>query len=199
MGNGAAQHLCHRQIGADGFLAAAQDRRIAAFQAQRSAVRRHVGPGLVDHGNDADGHRALDQMQPIGAVEFLQHPAYGVFQRCHGAHAVGHAADALAAQGQPVQQGGAQAVFPARRQVLFVFGDDLRRRRLQGVRRSAQSAVFRLRVRQGQLPGGRPGPQGQLCQVIAHVVSSFLAQNSVPMSRPSSRAYRLSDGVPLST
>ena len=57
--------------------------------------------------------------------------------------------------------------------------------------------LIRMPVSYTHLPLGGPGTLCQGGQVVTHTDSSFAAQNSVPISRPSSRVYRFSQEAPL--
>ena len=78
-------------IGADGLLAAAQDAYVAALQAERGGVRRHIGAALVDNGNHAHGHANLADDEPVGPGCLAEELAHRVRQCGDGAHALGHA------------------------------------------------------------------------------------------------------------
>ncbi len=60
------QDAMERAVGVDGFLAAAQDHRVAALDAEGGRVDRHVGAALVDHEDDAQRHAHLPDLQPVG-------------------------------------------------------------------------------------------------------------------------------------
>ncbi len=53
-------------VGVDGLLAAAQDHRVAALDAEGGGVDRHVGTALVDHEDDAERNAHLLDLQPVG-------------------------------------------------------------------------------------------------------------------------------------
>ena len=55
-----------RTVGAERLGAAFEDRRVAGFEAQPGSISSHVGAGLVDHANDAEGHPHLADLQSIG-------------------------------------------------------------------------------------------------------------------------------------
>ena len=55
-------------VGRDRLLAAAEDRRVAALDAERGGVDGHVGPALVDHEDHAERDADLPDVQPVGAA-----------------------------------------------------------------------------------------------------------------------------------
>jgi hypothetical protein len=66
--------------GAEGIRAAAQDRGIAALQAQRAGIGRHVGAALEDHGDDAERRRDTLEAQAVRPRPFRQHAAERIGQ-----------------------------------------------------------------------------------------------------------------------
>ena len=99
-----AHDLRQRDVGADGFLAAAQQHGVARFQAQPRRIRRHVRACLVNDRDHADGHGDLAQPQPIRARCLFQHAPHRVGELCDLPQTVRDARDARLIQRQPVQQ-----------------------------------------------------------------------------------------------
>ena len=63
------------------FRTRAQNRRIAAFEAQRSGVRRDIGAAFENHANDAKRRRHPLKAQAIRARPFREHPADRIMKR----------------------------------------------------------------------------------------------------------------------
>ena len=106
-----AQALHHavmdRLGGVKTFRPAAQDHRIAGFQAQRPGIRRHVGTAFIDHTDHAQRRCHPLNMQTIRAVPFGQNPPHRIALFSHGAQAINDAAQAGFVQHQAVHHGGA--------------------------------------------------------------------------------------------
>ena len=64
----------------EALLAAAQDRGVAAFQAEDGAVDGDVGARFVDDADDADGNADLANAQAVGACAFIEQCADGIGQ-----------------------------------------------------------------------------------------------------------------------
>ncbi len=84
---GAGQDLGDDAVGPRRRRAAAQDHGVAALQAQRRGVGRHVGPALVDHGDHAERHARAARLEPVRQRAAAVDLADRVGQRGHGAHA----------------------------------------------------------------------------------------------------------------
>ena len=86
----------------DRLLAAAEDGRVAALDAERGGVERDVRPALVDHEDDAEGDPDLGDVEAVGP------PARGhdftdrVGQRGDVEEGAGHVGDPLRVQGQAI-------------------------------------------------------------------------------------------------
>ena len=113
------------KVGADRVGAAAQDHRVAGLKAQRAGIRRHVGPALVDHADDAERRAHALDMQPVRPVPGGDHRAYRIVQRRHRLDAGGNRLDALLCQRAAVEIGGGLAAFRHRGDVLRIRGQDL--------------------------------------------------------------------------
>ena len=70
------------------LFAAAKDGCVPALQCQGSDVDGHVGPGLVDAGNDAQGHAPPPDQQPVRKRASVEHLADRVWQRSNVARVV---------------------------------------------------------------------------------------------------------------
>ena len=77
----------------DRLLAAAEDDRVAALDAQAGGVDRHVRPRLVDEEDHAERHADLEHLQPVRADAALAHLADRVGQRGHLPQPVGGGRD----------------------------------------------------------------------------------------------------------
>ena len=93
-------------VGVDGLLAAPEDADAPGLERQAGGVRGHVGPGLIDDGDDAQGDGDFADHQPIGQGVAAQVPAHGVLELGHGPDAGGHVCDAPDGQTQAVLHDG---------------------------------------------------------------------------------------------
>jgi hypothetical protein len=107
---GAFQPLC--QAGMDGaggmerVRSAAQDDRIARFEAEGAGVGRDIGAAFIDHADDAQGRADALYPQPVGAIPFGNDVPDRVGQGGNGADAVRDRIDAAVIELQPVDEGG---------------------------------------------------------------------------------------------
>ena len=77
----AFQHLVYQgyflTVGAVSILAPLEHAGIAAFEAERENVESDVGPGLVDHADDPEGHADTAQAQAVRQCLLFGHMAQG--------------------------------------------------------------------------------------------------------------------------
>ena len=97
LGQRLADERRQRRVRALGVARAAQHDRVAALQAERGAVDGHVRARLVDHGDDAERHPQLAQLEAARQRAALDLLADGIGQRDDRAHALGHRRDPLRA------------------------------------------------------------------------------------------------------
>jgi hypothetical protein len=97
-------------VAADGFLAAAQDRRVARFQAQRRGVRRDVGPRFVNDADHAQRHAHPAHLDAGGAALHVADFADRIGQGGDLFEAQRHGFDALGGQCQAVDHRRVEAV-----------------------------------------------------------------------------------------
>ena len=88
--DGVAQHGDDRGVARAGARAAAQEHRVAGLQADAGRVGGDVGPGLVDHPDDAERHPHLAQLEPVGERAAADHLADRVGQAGDVAQPLGH-------------------------------------------------------------------------------------------------------------
>ena len=125
---GVAQAVAER--GLDGAAraqtvrAAAQDRGIAGFQAERAGIGGHIGPALVDDADDAERHPdALD------GHAVRPRPGFGdgadrVLEGAHRVDAGGHGLDAAGVERQAVEKSAGHAGGARFGDVLGIGGQD---------------------------------------------------------------------------
>lgn len=91
------------RVGALGRVAAAQQGRVAGFDAQRHHVHGDIGTRLVDHADHTHRHAHLLQAQTVGGLEAAHDLPHRVGQRGHMAHVLGRGRDARHVEFEPVE------------------------------------------------------------------------------------------------
>ena len=104
-----AHHSSNRLVGMDRLLAAAQDHRIAGFQAQRRGVGCYIGARLKNHCHNAEGHRHLYNLQAVRPVPAGEHLAHRVRQGNNLPHPLRHPRNTGLIQAETVKQSRAHA------------------------------------------------------------------------------------------
>ena len=112
-----------RLVAVQGLLAAAQDRRVAALQAQRRGVRGDVGAGLVDDADDPQRYSHLANLDAARAALDVGHLADRVGQRGDLLQALGHGLDTRGAEREAVDQCRLQAFGASLLEVAGVGGE----------------------------------------------------------------------------
>ena len=145
-GDGLADDTQCGRIGAFGCMATAQDGGVARFEAQRGDIDRHIGPGLVNHADDADGHAYLVEAQPVGQVVPAHDLPDRIGQRGDMPDALRAGGDAVHVETQAVEFSFIHAGFEGFLHVLRVGGGDVVGMRVEGVGDGEQQLVLRFRV-----------------------------------------------------
>ncbi len=129
-------------VGVDGFLAAAQDARVARFQADAGGIGGDVGPGLKNDGDDADGDAAFFDAEAVGAVVGFDGLSDGVGLGGDFAEALGHGGDFFFGESEAGEEGAGDAVFLGLGEILGVFGDEVMLVGEEGVGDFVEGEVF---------------------------------------------------------
>ena len=166
----------------------AQQDGVARLEADPGRVGGDVGPGLVDHPDDAEGHPQLAQLEPVGQRRPPDHLADRVGQPGDLAQPGGHRLEPVVGEAQPVDDVGGRARLLGATDVLGVGGQDRRRLRQQRVGHGVQGGVLRRAGGQRQVVAGGPRAGGDLADpglVVRPVVGVLGAHaSSVGRSRP---------------
>jgi hypothetical protein len=160
-----------RQVRLQRLRAAAQDAGVAALDGERRGLDGHVGPALVDHGEDAERHPHAADLDP---ARLLAQVGDGADRVGHGGDllaALRHGLDACRIEAEPFQQRRGEPGLARRIEVLAVGahqrcggGAEPTRQLAQGVvarrqRRSSEAMAGGARqcshVRDGRLEVGR--------------------------------------------
>ena len=113
-----------RAAGAETVGAAAQDHRVAGFQAQHAGVSRNVGTALKNHGDDAERHTHALDGHAVRTLPAFGHDADRIGDFSHRRNAVGHRIDARLRQRQAVDKGAGRAAAADFSDVFGVGGQD---------------------------------------------------------------------------
>ena len=108
----------NRSARARALGAAAQDRRIAALQAQRRRIGRHVGPALVNDADDAERHAHARDLETVRPLPFGDDLPDGIVERRDRFEPGGRRFEPLVVEREAVDH-------RARRVARFRFGDVL--------------------------------------------------------------------------
>jgi hypothetical protein len=100
-----------------GDRGAAQNDRVARLQTEGGAVDGHVGPRLVDHGDDTERHADLAQVEPVGQPARLDSLPHRIGQGGDAPDIARHPREARRGQREPVEQ---RVAEPAPRPGLHV-------------------------------------------------------------------------------
>ena len=129
-------------VGAQGLGATAQDRRVAGLQAQAGGVGRHVGAGLINDADHAQGHAHAPHLNAGRPHVQIGDGAHRVGQRGNLAHAFGHGGDALGVERQPIDQRGVEAAVAARVHVGAIGVEDVVLRLFQALGQRKQRGIL---------------------------------------------------------
>ncbi len=149
-------------IGMKSFLASAQDRRIARFQAKSGTVDRNVRAGFVNDPNDPDGGSDLSDVQTVGPILFLDDLANGIGKANQLTQSLNHAVDPFMGQTKTVHHGFAQSVFLGRIDILLVFFEQKLSVGLESAGYGLQGSVLVGSAGGGQFKGSLLGFLGQV-------------------------------------
>ena len=169
----------------NGLLAAAQDDRVAALEAQRRGIRRYVRTRFVYHGDYADGHGNLFQQDAAGKLAALERHAQRIGQRIDVEHAVRHARDALFGQRKAIEHCVGKSGFFAGGEIERVLLEDGGFAVQQRAGAGGKRGVARIGGGYGQKPCGALRLFPHFNQIH---LKSFPARKCVPTSAPSIRS-----------
>ena len=109
LADGAVHQGDQGAVGAEGFLAAAQEAGVAGFEGQGYDVGGDIGAAFVDAGDDAQGDAAFFHLQAVVQGEGVQFFAHRVGEGGDGAHIGRHSVEALGREEEAVEEGGVDA------------------------------------------------------------------------------------------
>jgi len=108
----------------DGFRSAAQNDRIAGFEAQGGGVHRDIGARLVDDADDAQGNPHPSHQQTVGAAPHGRYPAHRIGQGRNFPKPPGHGFQCGVLKGQPVDHGRRKPLFPRGGNIALIPGEN---------------------------------------------------------------------------
>ena len=153
-----AQAVDDRSRGVEALPAAAEDGRVAGFQAQRAGVGGHVRPRFVDDADHAERRAHPGDAQAVRPVPLGGDAADRVGQGGDLRHPGGHRLDPVRREGQAVDEGAVEVPARSLLQIARIGGEQLVLPRAQGRSRSRQGRVLRRFRRAGhhRRRGARP-------------------------------------------
>ena len=144
----------NRGGGMEAIGAAAQNHRIAAFEAERARIRRHVRPAFVDHADDAERRRDTLDPQPVRPLESRQHAPDRIGQCRDLFDAARHGLDARLVEREPIEESWRQSARFRLGQIAGIGGQDFTRTLAQLPSPGEQRPRLRLGRRIGDNPSG---------------------------------------------
>ena len=94
---GVTEQVAEDGVAVHRLLAAPQDGGVAALEAERGDIDRHVGARLVDAGDDAQGHAPARDLEAVRERARIDGLAHGIGKGGDMARIGGHAGDARGA------------------------------------------------------------------------------------------------------
>ena len=176
---GLAQALAER--GDDGAAraqavgAAAQDRGIAGFQAQRAGIGGHVRPALVDDADDAERHAHALDGHAVRPGPGFGNDADGILERAHRVDGGGDGLHPRGIERKPVEEGAGHAGGARLGDILGIGGQNAGYLRADGAGHELQGAVFLGGGGERQRAGGRPGLAADLAHGGGDIACPFNA------------------------
>ena len=145
------------------FRSAAQDGGIAGAQAERSRICSHVRAAFVNDSDDTQRHGHAGKVQSVRLLPARQFPTKRIGQVGNGIDAGRDAVDTRLIEGEAVEHGVAEALFPGRIHVLLVGRQNGRRGSANGGgnRLQATRAIIRAEAAQGAGCGTGASPHVQ--------------------------------------
>ncbi len=103
------EHAMESLVGAQGFLAAAEDDSVSALDAEGGRVDGDVGTALEDHEDDAERDADLADVESVGTPACGDDLADRVGECGDVEEALGHVVDPAVGQGQAIDGGGGES------------------------------------------------------------------------------------------
>ena len=148
------QAAVDRPAGPETVRAAAQDHRIAGFQAQHAGIGGDIGAAFENHGDNAERHAHALDGHAVRTLPALGHDADGIWDIAHRPDAVRHRLDSRRRQCQPIDEGGTGAAATRFRDILGIISEDRRCMGADGALHRFERAIFLPGRCQRQHPRG---------------------------------------------
>ena len=110
--------------GMEALGTAAQDDGITRLDAERSCVRRDVGPTFINDADHTKRHGDSLDSKPVRTLPLIEYPAKRIVQFDNGLDAGGHRFDTRVIEHQAIEHGAAEVALFCCRHVLAVGCDD---------------------------------------------------------------------------
>ena len=103
-GKGPADKLPEDRVAAKRLMAAAQDDGVARLDGKGGGVDRHIGTGLVDHGEHAEGHAHAAHLNAAWPEGKIGDSTHGILECGDLAASFGHGAKTHGADRQTIEK-----------------------------------------------------------------------------------------------
>ncbi|MNL31315.1 hypothetical protein D3C87_1530960 [compost metagenome] len=124
---------------------AAQDHRIAGFQAQCAGVSRHIGTAFINHADDAERRADTLDIQSVRTIPGGNHLSDRILEFGDLAQRLRHSGNTLFRQCQAIDEGWQQALAFHLLQVFGICRKNPGHGRDDRIRHAMQRRVLRLR------------------------------------------------------
>ena len=125
-GKGPADKLPEDRVAAKRLMAAAQDDGVARLDGKGGGVDRHIGTGLVDHGEHAEGHAHAAHLNAAWPEGKIGDSTHGILECGDLAASFGHGAKTYGADRQTIEKGLVQTFGAGGLEVGLIGGADVR-------------------------------------------------------------------------
>ncbi len=162
LGHRFPQHTGDHQVRAQGTRRPPQERGVSRLEAEARRVARHVGPVLVDDGDDAERHADATDAQSVRSGPPVEHLADRVGQIGDLPQSVGHLRHLALGQRQPVEGGGGRTRLGGQLHVDRVGLEQVVGPGPEELGGQDQRIVLLRRGRRAQMDRGRLRPPAEL-------------------------------------
>ena len=156
-------------VRAEGLAAAAEDDRVAGFDAESGGVDRHVRAGFVDDRDDTDRHGNLVDAEAVRTRDAGEDTSDRIVEPGHMAQGVRHVPDAFRRQGEAFQFRRVQAVLLGLGQIFGVGGQNDVRVAFERIGHRQQPARAAGGIGNGERTGSAEGAEPEFVHRFPHV------------------------------
>ena len=183
---GLVQQPGERHVRVKRLAAAAQNHRVARFQADSGRIDRHIRARLVDDADHTERNTDLFDEQPVRAGRAGKHPADRIGLRRDHPESFSHLRNAPVGQRKPIDHRRGEPRGFRRFQILLIGRLDRRNRRLNRLGHAPQTAILLLGREHGKCAGRNNRFLPHLPQDLRHHsgIDRIAHLNTLPGIRP---------------